>query len=223
MMGSDTSYESKICSTENFAKAVEGFEKLAKQGDLLAQYFLLKQKEWDKSEETRADYIQEIIRFSEAHYYQPLMDYVETILYYSKEAQKDVSNTQEQYDLAVQLLTIASNNSYIPAIESLINVNSKLVKDAPLYMSLLKLGSPEYYASRFYTFENEYSEREKICFAFAYEKVTGDSKFFIWLNDESQKLRQQGVLEEESECSFKKTAAMVYIDGFTQREHWRDR
>ncbi|EGQ7809657.1 sel1 repeat family protein [Vibrio parahaemolyticus] len=223
MAGLSTSSDSDICAKENFAKAVEGFEKLAKQGDLRAQYFLLKQKEWDKSEETRADYIREIIRFSEAHYYQPLMDYVETILYYSKEAQKDVSNTQEQYDLAVQLLTIASNNSYIPAIESLINVDSKLVKDAPLYMSLLKLGSPEYYASRFYTFENEYSEGEKICFAFAYEKVTGDSKFFIWLNDESQKLRHQGVLEEGSECSFKKTAAMVYIDEFTAREHWRDR
>ncbi|EIO4563424.1 sel1 repeat family protein [Vibrio parahaemolyticus] len=223
MAGLSASSNSDICTKENFAKAVEGFERLAKQGDLRAQYFLLKQKEWDKSEETRADYIREIIRFSEAHYYQPLMDYVSTILYYSKEAKRDVSNTQEQHDLAVQLLTIASNNNYIPAIESLINVDSKLVKDAPLYMSLLKLGSPEYYASRFYTFENEYSEEEKICFAFAYEKVTGDSKFFIWLNDESQKLRQKDGVEEQSECSFKKTAAMVYIDGFTQRESWRDR
>ncbi|EJE8676153.1 sel1 repeat family protein [Vibrio parahaemolyticus] len=225
MMGADTSYTSDVCSEKYFTKAVKGFEKLAAEGDLRAQYFLLKQKHWDKSKETRADYIHEIIRFAEAHYYQPLMDYVDTILYYSKETKRKMSNSKEQYDLAIQLLTIASNNNYIPAIESLINIAPKLEKDATLYLNLLRLGSPEYYASRFYKFEDEYSEKDKVCFAFAYEKITGsDTKFFIWLNNESQKFRRQGILEERTDCSLKKaTDAMVYIDGFTSRDDWRDR
>ncbi len=92
MVGMRASNESEVCSEDNFALALKGFEELAKKGDLRAQYFLLKQKNWDLSTETRAEYIQEIIRFAEAHYYQPLMDYVGTILFYSKEENKDISN-----------------------------------------------------------------------------------------------------------------------------------
>ncbi|MCG6229510.1 tetratricopeptide repeat protein, partial [Vibrio furnissii] len=69
----------KTCTDENFNKAIELFKSLAEKGDLRAQYFLLKQQELDQSKETRAQYIQEVIRFSQYHYYQPLMDYVNTI------------------------------------------------------------------------------------------------------------------------------------------------
>ncbi|MEW4560660.1 sel1 repeat family protein, partial [Vibrio cholerae] len=70
----------KTCTDENLNKAIELFKPLAAQGDLRAQYFLLQQQELDKSKETRAQYIHELIRFSKNHYYQPLMDYVNTIL-----------------------------------------------------------------------------------------------------------------------------------------------
>ncbi|ENM3789739.1 sel1 repeat family protein, partial [Vibrio cholerae] len=59
----------KNCTLEHFNKAIELFKPLAAQGDLRAQYFLLQQQELDKSKETRAQYIQEVIRFSKNHYY----------------------------------------------------------------------------------------------------------------------------------------------------------
>ncbi|HGF7181816.1 TPA: tetratricopeptide repeat protein, partial [Vibrio cholerae] len=99
----------KTCTDENLNKAIELFKPLAAQGDLRAQYFLLQQQELEKSKETRAQYIQEVIRFSQNHYYQPLMDYVNTILIYSPSKNKSESKTAEQYQLAIDLLTIAAN------------------------------------------------------------------------------------------------------------------
>ncbi|MGT0150353.1 hypothetical protein ACT691_16585 [Vibrio metschnikovii] len=87
---------------------------LASKGDLRAQYFLLQQKQWEQSTKTREQYLNEVIRFAKAHYYQPLMDYIDTILIRPQGSNKHQSKTPEQYDLAVQLLTIASNNNYIP-------------------------------------------------------------------------------------------------------------
>ncbi|ENM3922527.1 sel1 repeat family protein, partial [Vibrio cholerae] len=108
-----------VCAKENRQIAIKGFEQLAEQGDLRAQYFLLQQQELDKSKETRAQYIQEVIRFSQNHYYQPLMDYVNTILTRPQGKDKYEARTTEQYNLAIDLLTIASNNNYIPAINKL--------------------------------------------------------------------------------------------------------
>ncbi|WP_425669060.1 sel1 repeat family protein [Vibrio owensii] len=214
MAGLDSPDDSDVCSKDNFTKAVKGFEKLAAEGDLRAQYFLLKQKHWDKSKETRADYIHEIIRFAKAHYYQPLMDYVSTILY---RPEKDyISDTPEQRALAIELLTIASNNNYIPAIERLIRIDKEKGKDNIMYLKLLNLGSPYYYASRFLRFENEYDKNELYCFATAYQVISGgDRKLFIWLDDSIEK--------SSPSCNQKKTSAMVYIDGFTKRDFWRDR
>ncbi|EPZ5422417.1 sel1 repeat family protein [Vibrio parahaemolyticus] len=214
MAGLNSSNDSDVCSKDNFTKAVKGFEKLAKEGDLRAQYFLLKQKHWDKSKETRADYIREVIRFAEAHYYQPLMDYVGTILY---RPEKDyISDTSEQRALAVNLLTIASNNNYIPAIERLIRIDNSKRKNDVFYLKLLNLGSPYYYASRFLRFENEYNENELYCFATAYQVISGgDQKLFIWLDDDMR--------TNPPSCDQKQTPAMVYIDGFTQSGFWRDR
>ncbi|MBC5833150.1 tetratricopeptide repeat protein [Vibrio metschnikovii] len=67
----------KVCKQENLDKAIKGFEQLAEQGDLRAQYFLLQQKQWDQSTKTREQYLNEVIRFAKAHYYQPLMDYID--------------------------------------------------------------------------------------------------------------------------------------------------
>ncbi|OOF01569.1 hypothetical protein BZG80_15395, partial [Salinivibrio sp. MA440] len=72
-LGLDTSYEKKYCTEEIYQKAVEGFKKLAAQGDLRAQYFLLKDKGLDTSVEKREEYIKEVIRFAELHYYRPLI------------------------------------------------------------------------------------------------------------------------------------------------------
>lgn len=213
MAGLSSPSDSDVCSKDNFTKAVKGFEKLAKEGDLRAQYFLLKQKHWDKSKETRTDYIREVIRFAEAHYYQPLMDYVGTILYRPK---KDyISDTPEQRVLAVNLLTIASNNNYIPAVERLIHLEEDINKDNPLYQKLKSLGSPYYYASRVLYFENEYDKKELYCFVSAHQQLTGDSGYWIVIDDDMR--------ANPPSCEQRQAPAMVYIDGFTQSGFWRDR
>lgn len=213
MAGLSTSSDSDICTKENFAKAVEGFEKLAKQGDLRAQYFLLKQKEWDKSEETRADYIREIIRFSEAHYYQPLMDYVSTILY--RPDFDYISDSPELFSLAKKLLTIASNYNYIPATERLIHLDRNIKKEDPLYLKLLKLDSPYYYSSQILKFAENYSEKELYCLVSAHDKLTGNSGYWIVISDATR--------EYPPSCNGKSPTSMVYIDGFTERSYWKDR
>ena len=91
----------KVCTQENLTKAIEMFKQKAKQGDLRAQYFLLRMLKLDgsviehetyfsnnynfmHSAETRQHYLKEVIRFAENHYYQPLMDYVDTILTFDR-------------------------------------------------------------------------------------------------------------------------------------------
>lgn len=72
----------ETCSAENWFKAQDGFKKLAEQGDLAAQYYLLRRQRIDNpdnSREAHEFYIKEIIRFAEGHYYRPLMDYVDEI------------------------------------------------------------------------------------------------------------------------------------------------
>ncbi|EJE8676161.1 sel1 repeat family protein, partial [Vibrio parahaemolyticus] len=137
-----------------------------------------------------------------------------TILY---RPEKDyISDTPELRALAIELLTIASNNNYIPAIERLIRIDQEKGKDNIMYLKLLNLGSPYYYASRFLRFENEYDKNELYCFATAYQVISGgDRKLFIWLDDSIEK--------SSPSCNQKKTPAMVYIDGFTKRDFWRDR
>ncbi|HFG1863487.1 TPA: tetratricopeptide repeat protein, partial [Vibrio cholerae] len=124
----------KTCTDENLNKAIELFKPLAAQGDLRAQYFLLQQQELDKSKETRAQYIHELIRFSKNHYYQPLMDYVNTILTRPQGKFKYEAKTPELYQLAIQLLTVAANNNYIPAIEFLVRQDSDLKSNDDLYL-----------------------------------------------------------------------------------------
>ena len=91
----------KYVHKKTLTKAIEMFKQKAKQGDLRAQYFLLRMLKLDgsviehetyfsnnynfmHSAETRQHYLKEVIRFAENHYYQPLMDYVDTILTFDR-------------------------------------------------------------------------------------------------------------------------------------------
>ncbi|ENM3926912.1 sel1 repeat family protein [Vibrio cholerae] len=208
----------KNCTLEHFNKAIELFKPLAAQGDLRAQYFLLQQQELDKSEETRAQYIQEVIRFSQAHYYQPLMDYVNTILIYSPSKIKYESKTAGQYQLAIDLLTIAANNNYIPAINKL----SFLLKDTAQEESerlrniALKLGSTSAVKYKYHR-SNEGSEDEYFYNAL-YKGLTGEYMFSSRNFNEEEKAK----INEKVKLFMKDITPMVYIDGFTSRDDWVD-
>ncbi|EOX1766376.1 sel1 repeat family protein [Vibrio cholerae] len=207
----------KNCTLEHFNKAIELFKPLAAQGDLRAQYFLLQQQELDKSKETRAQYIQEVIRFSQAHYYQPLMDYVNTILTRPQGTFKYEAKTPELYQLAIQLLTVAANNNYIPAIEFLVRQDSDLKSNDDLYLKLKTLGGTHFYKTRFFEFKNEFNNRQLYCYATLYEAITGSDKFFIGIENE-ENIASNCNIEE----SMKEMTPMVYIDGFTSRDNWVD-
>ncbi|WP_455291935.1 sel1 repeat family protein [Vibrio parahaemolyticus] len=213
MVGMGTPNEPGVCSEENFALALKGFEKLANEGDLRAQYFLLKQKSWDQSMETRAEYIREIIRFAEAHYYQPLMDYVGTILFYSKEENKDISNTQEQRELAIKLLTIASNNNYIPAIRKLfLSINDERYKKE-LENKSLNLGDTEMVVYLFYRVEK--NSKEQYYYNLLFKELTGQYKSTrVKVPNEPSKL------EAQAKAFAKTIHSSVYIDGFTDSGDW---
>ncbi|GAB1041533.1 MAG: hypothetical protein SLagBPW_42430 [Shewanella algae] len=208
----------KNCTLEHFNKAIELFKPLAAQGDLRAQYFLLKQQELDQSKETRAQYIQEVIRFSQAHYYQPLMDYVNTILIYSPSKNKSESKTVEQYQLAIDLLTIAANNNYIPAINKL----SFLLEDAAqeeserLINMALKLGSTSTVKYKYHR-SNEGSEDEYFYNAL-YRGLSGKYAFDVHTLNEEEKAK----VNEKVKLFMKDITPMVYIDGFTSRNDWVD-
>ncbi|EOX4199852.1 tetratricopeptide repeat protein [Vibrio cholerae] len=207
----------KTCTDENLNKAIELFKPLAAQGDLRAQYFLLQQQELDKSKETRAQYIHELIRFSKNHYYQPLMDYVNTILTRPQGKFKYEAKTPELYQLAIQLLTVAANNNYIPAIEFLVRQDSDLKSNDDLYLKLKTLGGTHFYKTRFFEFKNEFNNRQLYCYATLYEAITGSDKFFIGIENEENIAAYCNI-----EDSMKEMTPMVYIDGFTSRDDWVD-
>ncbi|ENM5917064.1 sel1 repeat family protein [Vibrio mimicus] len=208
----------KNCTLEHFNKAIELFKPLAAQGDLRAQYFLLQQQELDKSKETRAQYIQEVIRFSQAHYYQPLMDYVNTILIYSPSKNKSESKTVEQYQLAIDLLTIAANNNYIPAINKL----SSLLKDTVQEESdrlrniALKLGSTK--AVEYKYLYSEKDSEEKYFYNALYKGLSGEYAFDVHTLNEEEKAK----VNEKVKLFMKDITPMVYIDSFTSRDDWVD-
>ncbi|MBY8314174.1 sel1 repeat family protein [Vibrio fluvialis] len=208
----------KNCTLEHFNKAIELFKPLAAQGDLRAQYFLLKQQKLDQSKETRAQYVQEVIRFSQAHYYQPLMDYVNTILIYSPSKNKSESKTVEQHQLAIDLLTIAANNNYIPAINKL----SFLLEDTAqeeserLVNIALKLGSTSTVKYKYHR-SNEGSEDEYFYNAL-YKGLSGKYAFDVHTLNEEEKAK----VNEKVKLFMKNITPMVYIDCFTSRNDWVD-
>ncbi len=212
MVGMGASNESGVCSEDNFALALKGFEELAKKGDLRAQYFLLKQKSWDQSTETRAEYIQEIIRFAEAHYYQPLMDYVGTILFYSKEENKDISNTQEQHELAIKLLTIASNNNYIPAIYKLYFATTNKDEKEKLINKSFVLGDIR--MIKYQLFKEQDGSPEQYYYNTIIKELSGR---YLFSPEESEK---EPDVQLQAEKFAESIHSSVYIDGFTDSGDW---
>ncbi|MGR5296907.1 sel1 repeat family protein [Vibrio mediterranei] len=212
MVGMGTPNELGVCSEENFALALEGFEDLAKKGDLRAQYFLLKQKDWDQSTETRAEYIQEIIRFAEAHYYQPLMDYVGTILFYSKEENKDISNTKEQHELAIKLLTIASNNNYIPAIYKLYFATTNKDEKDKLINKSFVLGDIR--MIKYQLFKEQDGSPEQYYYNAIIKELSGR---YLFSPEESEK---EPDVQLQAEKFAESIHSSVYIDGFTDSGDW---
>ncbi|MEF2506531.1 sel1 repeat family protein [Vibrio mimicus] len=206
----------KTCTDENLNKAIELFKSLAAQGDLRAQYFLLQQQELDQSKETRAQYIQEVIRFSQAHYYQPLMDYVNTILTRPQGKDKYEARTTEQYNLAIDLLTIASNNNYIPAIKRLLEVDLDEEIFTKRMEQLTRLGSTfEIYENYF----NSQDEHERYYYSMLFKQLTGDNKLSSSYRATDDEVK---MINEKIEKVISSMTPMVYIDGFTSRDDWVD-
>lgn len=206
----------KNCTQEHFNRAIELFKPLAAQGDLRAQYFLLKQQELEQSKDTRVQYIQEVIRFSQAHYYQPLMDYVNTILIRPQGKVKYEAKTPEQYELAINLLTIASNNNYIPALKRRLEVDVDEEKFNQLMEQLTRLGSTfEIYENYF----NSLDEYERYYHSMLFKRLTGDNKL-----SSSYKAtdKEENIVSEKIEKIISSMTPMVYIDGFTSRNDWVD-
>ncbi|MDQ2163557.1 MULTISPECIES: sel1 repeat family protein [Vibrio] len=208
----------KNCTQEHFNRAIELFKPLAAQGDLRAQYFLLKQQELEQSKETRAQYIQEVVRFSQAHYYQPLMDYVNTILIYSPSKGKSEAKTPEQYQLAIDLLTVAANNNYIPAINDLAFFLKETEKDESnrLLDASLKLGSTSIVEYKYHR-SNEGSENEYFYNAL-YKGLSGEYAFDVHTLNEEERAK----INEKVKLFMNNITPMVYIDGFTSRDDWVD-
>ncbi|MBD1564813.1 sel1 repeat family protein [Vibrio sp. S12_S33] len=206
----------KNCTQEHFNRAIELFKPLAAQGDLRAQYFLLKQQQLDQSKDTRAQYIQEVIRFAQAHYYQPLMDYVNTILVRPEGKVKYEAKTPEQYQLVIQLLTIAANNNYIPALKRRLEVDVDEEKFNQLMEQLTRLGSTfEIYENYF----NSLDEYERYYNSTLFKRLTGDNKL-----SSSYKAtdKEESIVSEKIEKIISSMTPMVYIDGFTSRDDWVD-
>ncbi|OOE81875.1 hypothetical protein BZG72_10325 [Salinivibrio sp. PR6] len=213
-LGLDTSYENKYCTEEIYQKAVEGFKKLAAEGDLRAQYFLLKDQGLDESVEKREEYIKEVIRFAEAHYYKPLMDYTDSL-------QKQTNNgvifrSKELEKLAFDLFKIASNNNYIPAMGTVMYYEEN---NDELFERMKKVGGSYYFLSMALDRSDELNNQEKYCHALLYEKIFKDSRYFIYYDDWPDKSDY-----DESICNIEKEIAemkpMIYIDYFTRIDNW---
>ncbi|EKO3497879.1 sel1 repeat family protein [Vibrio fluvialis] len=206
------------CTLEHLNKAIELFKPLSEKGDLRAQYFLLKQQELDQSKETRAQYIQEVIRFSQSYYYQPLMDYVNTILIYSPSKGKSESKTVEQYQLAIDLLTIAANNNYIPAVNDLAYYLKETSREESerLRNLALKLGSTS--AVKYKYHRSHEGSKNKYFYNDLYKGLSGKYAFDVHTLNEEEKAK----VHEKVKLFMKDITPMVYIDGFTSRDDWVD-
>jgi hypothetical protein len=214
-LGLDTSYENKYCTEEIYQKAVEGFKRLAAQGDLRAQYFLLKDKGLDKSVEKREEYIKEVIRFAESNYYQPLIDYTNSLMKPNSEQRLDFPSKSLR-NLALNLYSVASNNYYIPAMGML----AFYEKDNDENLKRLKrsAGSDYFWVMALYR-DNEMTEVEKYCHATLFYYLYKEPKFYQFDSDWPEQTDY-----DESICELDKEIAemkpMIYIDYFTKSDNW---
>ncbi|MES1383922.1 sel1 repeat family protein, partial [Vibrio cholerae] len=143
---------------------------------------------------------------------------VNTILTRPQGKDKYEARTTEQYNLAIDLLTIAANNNYIPAINKL----SFLLEDTAqeeserLINLSLKLGSTSTVKYKYHR-SNRGSE-EKYFYNALYKGLSGEYSFDVHtLNDE-----EKAKVNEKVKLFMKDITPMVYIDGFTSRDDWVD-
>ncbi|EGU33858.1 hypothetical protein VIBRN418_16138 [Vibrio sp. N418] len=145
-IGINVNTKIETCSKKNWAIAMEGFNELAQKGDLRSQYFLLSMEriqQPDDSVEAHEYYLKEVIRFAEGYYYQPLMDYIKTLVVKEKDWLNYVTIDRTLQPMVLDLLTIAANHNYTPAINMLINMKYKtIMPDDDLFKKGILLGSP---------------------------------------------------------------------------------
>ena len=208
--------------------AIENFEQLAEQGDLCAQYFLLQQKQWDQSTKTREQYLNEVIRFAKAHYYQPLMDYIDTILTKETPSSQLKSKNKELEDFAIKLLTVAANDNYIPAVTKIIEYKIRSIdKDDILFDRGINLGSHVSITWKMLFFANDrynnvLTEEEKYYYALLHNMITGNDRYSNILNNKNSgiSIKEKNELKLKAIDKYKTITPMVYIDGFTHRMNW---
>ena len=145
-IGEEIPTEIETCSEANWEIAMKGFKDLAQKGDLRSQYFLLSMEriqQPDDSAEAHEHYLKEVIRFAEGYYYQPLMDYIKTLVVKEKDWLNHIAIDRTLQPMVLDLLTIAANHNYTPAINMLINMKYKtIMPDDDLFKKGILLGSP---------------------------------------------------------------------------------
>ncbi|WP_244896799.1 hypothetical protein [Vibrio panuliri] len=231
-LGEEIPSNIETCSEESWNKAQQGIKKLADTGDLSAQYYLLERERIDNPEETRESrdfYIKEIIRLAEGHYYKPMMDYVESIFHRDRRQDRLIGNTPELEKLGVELMTIAANHNYIPAINFLIEYQWETIDaNDPLFNKGIMLGSQNtvtwllnIFAKQF---EKEFSAEEIYFYSSIFEFITGSDDMFSRKYEEgSLSERERQKIDTEVAKVTEQITPMVYIDRFTDRTNWVER
>ncbi|HIF9136322.1 TPA: hypothetical protein ACX6QO_000801 [Photobacterium damselae] len=116
------------CSEKWVEQAKRLFSEDAKKGDVRAIFYMKKLKE------DHDVYVEAIIEAANNRYYYPLVQYSNNIL-------KNEKSNNGMKELAVSLLKVASNNKFVPAIESLMNYKAKLNGiNTKSYNELLNIG-----------------------------------------------------------------------------------
>ncbi|MGF1911825.1 hypothetical protein L4C38_20630 [Vibrio kasasachensis] len=226
-IGIDIPEHIETCSAENWYRAQQGFKELAEKGDLRAQYYLLQRQHIDNPDETRESrdhHIREIIRFAEGNYYQPLMDYIQTLVVKESDWLNYIVKYKELDSMVINLLTIAANHNYIPAVNMLINMNYKTIRpDDNLFGKGILLGSPNSITSLSYLdYKKKYplSPEDEYYLLNIYKHLTGETFVFddVELDDDTK-----SKVDNKIKNTIDAMTPMVYIDGFTDRFYWVDR
>ncbi|MGF1910112.1 hypothetical protein L4C38_11760 [Vibrio kasasachensis] len=232
-LGEEVPSDIETCSDKNWHVAQKGFKQLAAQGDLSAQYYLLRRERIDNPDETRESrdyYIKEIIRLAEGHYYKPMMDYVHSLFEKKGKSYQLTGRTPELEKMGIDLLTIAANHNYIPAITFLIEYRKdSITKNDPLFYKGESLGSAISirWQMRMFTKKDRktLTPSEIYYHALTYKYLTGGSDRMFDYYYEPDSLAGEDIvsIEQKAKIASQKITPMVYLDRFTLRTDWVER
>ncbi|MGF1910109.1 hypothetical protein L4C38_11745 [Vibrio kasasachensis] len=231
-LGEEVPSDIETCSKENWKVAMQGFQELADDGDLRSQYFILTMKriqQPDDSREAHEFYIKEIIRFAEGHYYRPMMDYVHSLFEAKGKSRQLTGKTPELEKMSIDLLTIAANYNYIPAITFLIEYRQDAIsKDDPLFDRGIKLGSGMSikWKTMLFTKKNRktLTPREIYHDALIYKYISDDDYILDYKYEEGTLTdEEKALIEKEAKIAASEITPMVYLDRFTLRTDWVER